>query len=264
MLVMLQRVAVFVVFAGLVGASEAVCQSQRPLDSVVRTTQPGIPNASVEHRDTRPALPDAPSAAAANRFEACPDSVCGPQLTLNSAGKSGGVKGERPLGPVIAPVPPTFEQNLATVYETSPAQRESSDFLSKLLTTSQSGRNPRYRASLRDSLMARATDAASGILVTRDESGRRRLNTSYLVGVLTMVAAHSASRPYWARSGSASAPIGDFGSTVGNDAGMNLLHEFGPGLREAVTGHLPSFVFKIEQRVTGERNPRPATLNRAR
>ena len=261
---MLQRVAIFVVFAGLVGVSEAVCQSQRPLDSVVRATQSGIPNTGRAHGDARPALPDAPSARVANRFDACSDSACGPQFSLNIARRNGGVTGERPLDRVVAAVPPTFEQSFAMVYETSPAPKQSSDFLSKLLTPSQSGQNPRYRASLRDSLMARATDAASSILVTRDESGRRRLNTSYLVGVVTLVAAHSASRPYWARPGSASAPIGDFGSTVGNDAGMNLLHEFGPGLREAVTGHLPSFVFKIEQRVTGERNPRPATLNPAR
>lgn len=261
---MLQRVAVFVVFAGLGGASEAVCQSQRPSDSLVRATQSGIPNTGRAHRDARPELPDAPSAAVTNRFDACSDSFCGPQLTLKSPGRNGGVTGERPLDPVLGAVPPTFKQNLTMAYKTSAAPKQSSDFLSKLLTPSQSGQNPRYRASLRDNLMARATDAASSILVTRDESGKRRLNTSYLVGVMTIVAAHTASRPYWARPGSASAPIGDFGSTVGNDAGMNLLHEFGPGLREAVTGHLPSFVFKIEQRVSGERNPRSATLNPAR
>lgn len=261
---MLQRVAVFVVFAGLVAASEAVCQNQPPLDILERATKSGIPNTGRAQKDARPPLPDAPSAALSNRFDGCSDSACRPPLILQSAGRNGGFTGEKPLDPVVAAVPPTFEQNLAMVYETSPAPKQSSDFLSKLLTRPQSGQNPRYRASLRDSLMARATDAASSILVTRDESGRRRLNTSYLVGVMTMVAAHSASRPYWARPSSASAPIGDFGSTVGNDAGMNLLHEFGPGLRGAVTGHLPSFVFKIEQRVTGERNPRPTRLNPAR
>lgn len=121
----------------------------------------------------------------------------------------------------------------------------------------------RYRASSSDSLMGRATDAASSILVTRDESGQRRLNTSYLVGVLTAVAAHRAERPYWARS-SASAPLGDFGSTVGNDAGMNLLHEFGPGLREAVTGHMPSFVFRIQRRIVQETTAQQPALKSGR
>jgi hypothetical protein len=101
--------------------------------------------------------------------------------------------------------------------------------------------------------MGRATDAASRIFVTRDEFGKRRLNTSYFVGVLTAVAVHSASRPYWARSNSM--PLGDFGSTVGNDAGMNLMHEFGPGLRQAVAGHMPSIVFRVERRILRETNP---------
>ncbi len=153
---------------------------------------------------------------------------------------------------------PTLSREIQRwVYETAPAQKESDDFLSKFLVASLHHPNSRYRASSNDSWMGRATDAASSILLTRDESGKRRLNTSYLVSVLTSVAAHSASRPYWLRS--SSAPIGDFGSTVGNDAGMNLLHEFGPGLRQAVTGHMPSFVFRIEQRVTEELNSRPAT-----
>jgi hypothetical protein len=67
------------------------------------------------------------------------------------------------------------------------------------------------------------------------------------------VAAHSASRPYWARS--SSLPLSDFGSTVGNDAGMNLMHEFGPGLRQAVAGHMPNFVFRMEKRIVRNVNP---------
>jgi hypothetical protein len=162
------------------------------------------------------------------------------------------------LDPLAAAPPPDF----AMVYQTVPSQKESSDFLSKILSAPLNHQNARYRASSNDRWMGRATDAASSIFVTRDESGRRRVNTSYLVAVLTLVAAHSAERPYWARS--TSAPLGDFGSTVGNDAGMNLLHEFGPELREAVAGHMPSFVFKIEQRVARGSSPRQATLNPAR
>jgi hypothetical protein len=105
----------------------------------------------------------------------------------------------------------------------------------------------RYQPSASGSLMGRATDAASRIFVTRDESGKRRLNTSYFLGVLTAVAVHTASRPYWARSNSA--PFSDFGSTVGNDAGVKLLHEFGPGIRQMVTGHMPEFVSRIEAHI---------------
>ena len=259
---MLQRIAVLVVSVVLVGACEAICQGQRPLSSVVPRTQVSSTNTVATPKVTVPSLPDAPSASVANRTDAPAESTFERQWASKSA-----AAGEAALQSVAsAPsnlVPPNLfrpnmvPQNLAMVYETAPAQKESGDSLSRFLVASLHNPNSRYRASSNDSWMGRATDAASSILVTRDETGKRRLNASYLVGVLTSVAAHSASRPYWLRS--SSAPIGDFGSTVGNDAGMNLMHEFGPGLREAVTGHMPSFVFRIEQRVTGERNPRPAT-----
>ncbi len=104
--------------------------------------------------------------------------------------------------------------------------------------------------------MGRATDAASSMFVTRDESGNRHVNTAYFLRVLTSVAAGSASRRYRARS--SVAPLSDFGATIGNDAGMNLLHEFGPGLRQAVASHLPQFVFRIQDRVIREQGPKPA------
>jgi hypothetical protein len=96
-------------------------------------------------------------------------------------------------------------------------------------------------------MMGRATYAASRIFVTRDDSGKGRLNTSYLVRTLTSVAAATASRPYWRRP--AGAPISDFGSTVGNDTGMNLWHEFGPGIQQLMKNHAPKFVSKIEERI---------------
>ena len=91
--------------------------------------------------------------------------------------------------------------------------------------------------------MGRATHAAAGIFFTRDESGRGRLNTSYFVRALSSVAADTASRPYWRRS--PGEPLSDFGSTVGNDAGLNLLHEFGPGIQHVMKSHAPKFVGRI-------------------
>ena len=85
-----------------------------------------------------------------------------------------------------------------------------------------------------------------------DDSGKKRLNASYFLGVLSLVAVHNAGRPYWARS--ASAPFNDFGSTIGNDAGLNLFHEFEPGIRQMVKGHTPRFAFKIGERITHDQN----------
>ena len=95
--------------------------------------------------------------------------------------------------------------------------------------------------------MGRATSAASRTLITRDDSGKARLNTSYLLRTLTSVAKDAASTPYWRRS--SAEPFGDFGSTVGNDAGMNLWHEFGPGIQHLMKSHTPKFVSRIEERV---------------
>jgi hypothetical protein len=120
--------------------------------------------------------------------------------------------------------------------------KESRTLLEKYLDPSL----PKQRSnqpSNEGSLMSRATRAAAGIFVTRDESGNGQLNTSYFVRALASAAADTGSRPYWRRS--AGEPFSAFGSTVGNDAGMNLLHEFAPGIQHLVKNHAPRFVARI-------------------
>ena len=68
-------------------------------------------------------------------------------------------------------------------------------------------------------------------------------------------------RPYWARS--TSATFNNFGPTIGRDAGMNLFHEFGAGIRQMVKGHAPKSVLKIEERIT-DQNLRKAVPSSAR
>ncbi|MGA8619117.1 MAG: hypothetical protein WB660_11445 [Candidatus Sulfotelmatobacter sp.] len=79
---------------------------------------------------------------------------------------------------------------------------------------------------------------------------------------LTSVAVHTAYRPYWARSPSAT--FSNFGSTIGSDAGVNLFHEFGPGIQHLVKGHTPKFVSKIEERITSDQTPRNPVLTPVR
>jgi hypothetical protein len=97
------------------------------------------------------------------------------------------------------------------------------------------------------SLMGRARYAASRTVVSRDASGKGRLNTSYLLRVLTSVAKDEASTPYWRRH--RADPFSDFGSTVGDDAGMNVLHEFAPALQQVMKSHAPRFVARIGERI---------------
>ena len=167
-------------------------------------------------------------------------------LSLARDGMTGGFAGTGPTA--LLPPRPVLE------YESVPAGKYSGSLFGKYLDLSSTKQGARYRASSKYSLMGRATDAAGRIFVTQDESGRRRVNASYFARMLTSIAVHNASRPYRARSNSI--PIGDFGATVGNDAGMNLMHEFGPELRQAVAGHMPSFVFNFEKRIIRNVNPR--------
>lgn len=109
----------------------------------------------------------------------------------------------------------------------------------------RSGRG--YHASTSNRFFGRAAYAASSMVITHDESGKTRLNTPYLLTVLTSAVAHSAYRPYWRRT--VSQPFSDFGSTVGSDAGMNVFHEFEPGILQLVKTHEPRFVSKIGDRI---------------
>jgi len=128
------------------------------------------------------------------------------------------------------------------------SQKEPDAVLRKYLYPSSPRQQSGYHSASNGSLMGRATSAASRPLITRDDSGKARLNTSYLLRTLTAVAKETASTPYWRRS--LAGPFGDFGSTVGNDAGMNLWREFGPGIQQLMKSHTPKFVSRIEERVT--------------
>ena len=41
-----------------------------------------------------------------------------------------------------------------------------------------------------------------------------------------------------------------------SDAGINLLHEFGPGIRQMLKGRAPKFVSRIEERINNDQTSR--------
>jgi hypothetical protein len=260
---MAQRIAIRVASFCLLGASAAFCQSIYPSSDVVQESQESqgkSANPPVDQRlytDLPDGLPDAPSALVGSQTDASlgvrREGLGAANAELKSLAANSGLIADP------ATLPPLSR---ALLFRSAPPQKEFGGFFRKYLDISPSRQDSRYHASSKDTLLGRATDAASRIFVTRDEFGNRRLNTSYLVGVLTAVAVHSASRPYWARSNSM--PLSDFGSAVGNDAGMNLMHEFGPGLRQAVAGHMPSFVFRLEKRIIRNTTTRESPSPRLR
>jgi hypothetical protein len=245
------RVISFLLWA----ACGALCQSERPSVDLVQGAQFGGLNSTEAQRQemrTWRSLPDAPSIqlpTQAEKFQTFVKETRSP-LTLGAVGVNSGAMRETEPGRV-APEP---QPSLTAPYKAAFAQKEASTFFGKYLYPSSLKPKLCYHPSGDTSLMGRAPYAASGIFVTRDDSGKGRLNTSYFLGVLTSVATASAYRPYWARSSSAT--FNNFGSTIGRDAGRNLFHEFGPGIRQMVKGHAPKFVSRIGERIINHQTSR--------
>ena len=238
----------------LLAACVALCQSEGPSADLLEGLQfDGSTSPEVQRQEMRTSrsLPDAPSVQPtkqARTFHTFVDEARSP-LTFGAVGINAGVMRETEQGRVT----PGSQPTLTPLYKAAFTQKESSTFFDKYLYPSLLKHNLRYLPSTSGSFMGRATYAASRIFVTRDDSGKRRLNTSYFLGVLTSVAIHTAYRPYWARS--TSAPFNDFGSTIGNGAGINLFREFEPGIRQMVKAHAPKFVSSIEERITHDQTP---------
>lgn len=180
-------------------------------------------------------LPDAPNAQTLNRNEILRSFIDTTPQRLATPALVNGASG---LQPALRYDPLHFD------IETKSSQRDTTN--PNAWTPALLKRNTVFRGSSSTSLVGRATDAALSVIVTRDDSGQRKLNTPYLLRVLTVATAHVADRPYWRRS--VGQPFADFGSTVGNDAGMNVLRQFQPNLMELVKSHEPKFVSRIEQR----------------
>ena len=232
----------------LLAAWEAPCQ-QRPSPDLLLGLEFGGSNSVGVQRDgmrTWSSLPDAPSSVQppthAETFLMFVNDPRSPS-TFRAVGISMGLK--RGKEEHFAP---RTEPSFTALYSTAVHQNESSAFWGKFVYPSLLKQDPRYRASTSGSFVGRAADAASRVLIMRDDSGKGRLNTPYFLGVLTSVAIHTAYRPYWARSQAAT--FNNFGSTIGSDAGLNLFHEFRPGILLMVKGHTPKFVSRIGAPIT--------------
>ena len=239
----------------LLAACEAACQSKRPAADTLQGLEfdgSDSPELQRQEMPTRSSLPDAPSVqppTQAAKFRTFIDEARSP-LTLGAAGVNAGIMRETELGRPT----PGRQASLTALYKGVLIQKESGAFFGKYLYPSLLKQDPRYYPSSSGSFLGRATYAASRILITRNDAGESTLNTSYFLGVLTSVAITTAYRPYWRRS--TSATFKTFGSTIGSDAGINLLHEFGPGIRQMLKGRAPKFVSRIEERITNEQTLR--------
>jgi hypothetical protein len=235
----------------LLAACTALCQSERPSADLFQRVEPDGPDShAVPRQELRiwKSLPDAPSAqppTQAEKFRTFVDEASS-SLTFGAAGVNAAIMRQTELGRLSS----GRQASLTDLYKGVLIQKESGAFFSKYLYPALLKQDPRYHPSSSRSFWGRATYAASRVLITRNDSGKRTLNTSYFLGVLTSVAITTAYRPYWTRS--TSATFKTFGSTIGSDAGINLLHEFGPDIRRMVKGRAPKFVSRIEERITND------------
>jgi len=225
----------------LLAACGAPCQSASHQGAGLQRSQ--LERATAQ--DQQSALPDAPSQVALTQ----PDRLktIANQARLPLATSAGAINADVLRAMEATHLTPEAPLTATALTKGGARQEKTDDFFSKYLSASRQ-QNSSYEPSSSGKVVTRATDAASRIFLTRAPSGKPRFNTPYFMRVLTSVAAASASRRYRARSGTA--PLSAFGSTVGNDAGMNLLHEFGPGIRQKVTGHLPEFVSRIGEHIS--------------
>jgi hypothetical protein len=243
----------------LLAACGALCQKPPPADLLQGLQLDGSNSPEMQRQEMRSwnSLPDAPSSVQpptqAERFRTFVTEASSP-LRLGAVGASAGVMRETELGHVT----PGSQPTLAAHYQAAFIQKESGNFVGKDPYPSLLKQNLRYLPSTSSSFMGRATYAASRIFITRDDSGKGRLNTSYFLGVLSSVASAAAYRPYWARSSSQT--FNNFGSTIGSDAGMNVFHEFGPGIHQMVKGLTPKFVSRIEERIARDQTPRDVSI----
>jgi len=239
------RVMSFLLFA----AYGALCQGQRT-SADLRLKYDGPDSHEVRRHELRTwqSLPDAPSArppTQAEKFRTFVDEARSP-LIFGAAGVNAGIMCQTELGRLTS----ERQASLMGLYKGALIQKESGAFFSKYLYPALLKQDPRYYPSNSASFLGRVTYAASRIVITRNDSGERALNTSYFLAVLTSVAISTAYRPYWTRS--TSATFTTLGSTIGGDAGINLLHEFEPGIRQIVKRRAPRFVSRIEERISND------------
>jgi hypothetical protein len=257
---MVERIAPILVMSFvLLAARGALCQGERPsVDSFQELRVEGANSPEAQRQKVRKwdSLPDSPSVQLqthAEEFQTLINQMRSPS-PLGATSINAGVLRKAGQSHVIPGGQPSFTalQNPALTL------KEAHTLVDKCLYPSLDKQNLRYPPSTSGSFMGRVTDAASRNFIARDESGKGRLNTSYFLGLLTSVVIHTAYRPYWARR--ASTTFNNFGSTIGSDTGLNLFHEFEPGLRKMMKGHGPKVGSEIERPGQGRPAPQVSPL----
>jgi hypothetical protein len=124
---------------------------------------------------------------------------------------------------------PQYTENYANRMGKTMADSTEEAFFTKFLLPSVLHQDPRYHASTENGTVDRAFYAISRVLVGRNDNGKPTLNTSELVGAMLAASITSAYHPY--RHPTNGRVAGNAATTIGSDAGINMLREFWPDIR---------------------------------
>ncbi len=140
-------------------------------------------------------------------------------------------------------------------YGASLANDESGVFFGWFLYPTLFHQDPRYPLKGNGSFFGRAAYAMSRVLITRGDSGKQQFNYSHVLATFT---AAGLANTYYPRN------LRGWGDTMdgaglglGSDAGMNLLREFWPDIRNRLRRHEPARIKRMEE------DPRVAKIERA-
>ena len=200
-------------------------------------------SASLNSQNRR-ALPNSPAyvpLTGTQKFQIFVDSLKSP-LTFMSAGIGASVQyavGTRMCGDGLGGFGGTYGASLAT--------KESNVFFGRYLFPMLLNQDPRYHPSESRDTFSRSFYAASRVFVTRNDKGAETANTSYLLSTILSSSLANAYKPAYYRSFANTAS--DIGTQIGSDAGMNVLREFWPQLREGLTRVEPSPFRKLREKI---------------
>jgi hypothetical protein len=130
-----------------------------------------------------------------------------------------------------------YTENYAGRFGRAISDQTEQGFFTKFLLPTVFHQDPRYHPSTDTGTSDRATYALSRVLITRNDNGRATLNTSELLGAVLAASITSAYHPY--RHFTPGETADRAASGIGADAGMNLLREFWPDIREHIIDHGP-------------------------
>jgi len=127
------------------------------------------------------------------------------------------------------------------------ADTESRRFIQTFALSTILHQDPRYFASRKRTILARAWYSTTRVVVTKNDKGNNTFNTSEFLGALFTSALENAYYPRHDRT--LGATMNRFTGALSSDAIGDLLREFTPDMKRLFRKHAPRKLLKIEEKL---------------